>query len=126
MTYWCAEQVCAGLQELDCFLWAQTGALLRPNGTEPWTSAQALHLFGAYSTYLIQPAKTLTTHLGPYFGIGRLFRVPEFRVQVSPPALISTDAAELDVTVDAPDTAPDATIEDAPNNPAEHPRRAEP
>ena len=62
-TYWCAEQVCAGLQELDCFLWAQTGALLRPNGTEPWTSAQALHLFGAYSTYLIQPAKI--THLGP-------------------------------------------------------------
>ena len=49
-----------------------------------------------------------------------------FHVQVSPPALISTDAAELDVTVDAPDTAPDATIEDAPNNPAEHPRRAEP
>ena len=38
-------------------------------------SAQALHLFGAYSAYLIQPA--IITHLGHYSGIGRLFRVPD-------------------------------------------------
>ena len=85
------EPVCLSLtdrRELDAcieatfrayrFLRAQTGALLRPNGAphhSHWHSAQALHLFGAYSAYSIQPA--IITHLGHYFGIGRLFRVPD-------------------------------------------------